>query len=161
MKGDIIFGVDLESITESLYLGIPLTENIREYNVIVNPSSITYVIRKTVILNNHNYPKENIEILRKNECKIISRFYIPRDDVEYSPYLLRMIPEIVWNGQVDPESWTFYSGKLGFPKIQGEVWRGEKGEPDYLGFLAHQVGIHVYPGPYQDLDLVKIGKGKW
>lgn len=168
MIGDVLFGVGLDSITESLYLDVPMTENIRAYNIIVNPENPTYIIRKTVIINSHEYPVKNIPKLLENECRIISRIYLgERDDIEYCPYFLRLIPEIVWNGEIEDisdifSSWSYYSGNLHFPKTNSkEIWKGKRGESDFLGFLLHQVGVHVFPGPYQDLDLVKINKGRW
>ena len=161
MSSDCLFGIDLPSITESLYLDIKRTGVPREYNILVNPESTTYIIRKTVILNVFDYPEKSIKELLKNECRIISRVYINDPEIEYSPYLFRYNSNIVWNGETG-FSWSYDSDVLHVSKINKEMIRiGDKGESDYLGFLAHQVGVHVFPGPYQDLDLVKIKKGRW
>ena len=161
MSSDCLFGIDLPSITESIYLGIHRTEVPRDYNILVNPESTTYIIRKTVILNIFDYPEKSIKELLKNECRIISRVFINDPEIEYSPYLFRYSSRIVWNGEIG-FSWSLDSGILHISKLGRNMLRfGERGESDYLGFLAHQVGIHVYPGPYQDLDLVKIKKGRW
>ena len=157
---DVIFGVTLESITEALYLGLIRTEIPRDYGVLVNPETTTYIIRKTVIINNFDYPVEKIRALQKNECKIVSRIYYG-EDIDFSPYLVRYNPKIIWNGE-SGFSWSFDSGVLHMSKPTPDmIRRGKKGETDYLGFLGHQVGLRVYPGPYQDLDLVKIKKGRW
>ena len=161
MFTDLLFSVDLPSITESLYLGINYTDSPRDYNIIVNPENVTYLIRKCVIINDHNYPESNINILLGNGCSIISRIYYDRSDIKFSPYLFRYNSRIVWNGE-SGISWSFNSGILHMSKPSSKDLRfGKQGESDYLGYLAHQVGVHVYPGPYQDLDLVKIKKGRW
>lgn len=161
MFSDCLFGIDLPSITESIYLGIRRTGIQKNYNILVNPESTTYIIRKTVILNVFDYPEKNIKELLKNECRIISRVFINDPEIEYSPYLFRYSSDIIWNGELG-FSWSFSSGILHISKFsQGMLKFGIKGESDYLGFLAHQVGIHIYSGPYQDLDLVKIKKGRW
>ena len=161
MSYDCVFGLDLPSITESLYLDVRHTDIPRDYNILINPEVTTYVIRKTVIINDFSYPLKKLEELQKNGCKIITRVWI-NSDYEFSPYLIRYNPKIIWNGETDIISWSFDSGILHMSKPSLEdLVCGEKGEYGYLGYLAHQVGLHVYPGPYQALDLVKIKKGRW
>lgn len=162
MLSDRIFGLDLPSILESLYLNLPITELPRDYTISINPEKVSYVIRKTIIINDHNYPLEHLKILLDNGCRIISRIKLDLDlNYEYSPYLFRYCPRILWNGEFG-DSWSYNNRILYAAKPPLEnIWRGSLGETDYLGFIAHQVGVNIYPGPYQDLDLVKTKKGRW
>ena len=71
-----IFGSDLGSLVESIYLGIPYTDSQKNFNIIVNPLRITYLIGKTIIINRFDYPKGNIKTLITNKNKIISRVWL-------------------------------------------------------------------------------------
>ena len=89
MKTDnYIFGSDLGSLVESVYLEIPYTDNQRNFNIVVNPLRITYLIGKVVIINKFSYPKENLKILLENEKVIlISEKNIDLTDNELNEFL--------------------------------------------------------------------------
>lgn len=167
-----IFGIDLASITEGLYLGIEFTDNHKDFDIVVNPKNITYIIGKTVIINTFSYPKKNIEGLLQNRCRVISRVWIDDERILYDPYKVRINMGIMWNGEVIEtlgeenlvESGVYFSmdsGVLFFPKIRAYRDRlGVKGEANYLGYLLHQVGQCIFKDcPYQDLDIIKAKKG--
>lgn len=172
---DCIFGSDLGSLTEGVYLGIPITDNQRNFNIAVNPSRITYLINKTVIINRFDYPVENINPLLKNRNKIISRIWFGDDIMEnilFDPYLPRLNMNIIWNGDIlnelgekneDIQEKAHYSTEtntLFFPKVKKYLDNpGEKGELNFIGYLLYQVGLNLFKCDFNNLDIVKCKKG--
>lgn len=171
-----IFGSDLGSLVESVYLGIPYTDNPRQFEIIVNPTRITYLIGKTVIINRFNYPKENIKILRDNRNEIISRVWLGDEHMEgvrFDPYLPRLNMNVVWNGEVletlgeeniemnNPIYYSMDSDVLFFPKVKNyRDAAGSKGEYNFIGYLLYQTGLNLYKGSeFRNLDIVKCKKG--
>ena len=173
---DYIFGSDLGSLVESIYLGIPYTDNQKNYSIVVNPLRITYLIGKTVIINRFDYPKENIKTLLINRNTIISRIWLGDDYMEgiiFDPYLPRLNIGIIWNGEIletlgeeniemnNPIYYSIDSDTLFFPKVK--YYRdspGEKGEYNFIGYLLYQTGLNIYKNSeFKNLDIVKCGKG--
>ena len=166
-----IFGTDLGSLVESVYLGIPYTDNQRRYDVIVNPERVTYIVGKTIIINRFDYPQELIWELKKNNNTIISRVW--KEDVIFDPYLPRLNLHIQWNGEVletlgeenievnNPIYYSMDSDTLFFPKVK--YYRdspGPKGELNFIGYLLYQTGRNLYKeSKFRDLDIVKCRKG--
>ena len=85
MENNYIFGSDLGSIVESVYLGVPYTDSQKNYNIIVNPYKITYLIGKTVIINRFDYPRENINTLLINRNTVISRVWLGDEAMKNIP----------------------------------------------------------------------------
>lgn len=162
-------GVD--SVLESIYTGIPLTDRMSNATILVNPETITYLSKKICILTK-TYNKT--EILIKNDNTVVSR--VTQDfmeGVKFDPYLPKLFENIVWNGDyvrlITPETYdnciefTYNSitNVLSYPKPHeyfGEVQ--ENGEINSMGYLLYQLGENLFPDtPFIDLDLVKQGKG--
>ena len=176
MSSKYIFGSDLGSLVESIYLGIPYTDNQRDYKIIVNPCKITYLIGKTVIINRFDYPRENISTLVMNRNKIISRVWLGNKymkDILFDPYLPRLNMGIAWNGEIletlgeenidmkNPIYYSLDSDVLFFPKVKNYRDKpGEKGEYNFIGYLLYQTGLNIYKeSEFKNLDIVKCRKG--
>ena len=177
MKTDnYIFGSDLGSLVESVYLEIPYTDNQRNFNIVVNPLRITYLIGKVVIINKFSYPKENLKILLENRNKIISRVWLGDKYMEgiiFDPYLPRVNLGIAWNGETldtlgeeniemnNPIYYSIDSDTLFFPKVKHYRDRqGEKGEYNFIGYLLYQTGLNLYKNSeFKYLDIIKCKKG--
>jgi hypothetical protein len=164
-------GVD--SILESIYTGIPLTDRMANATVLVNPDTITYLSKKICILTK-NYDPKKAEILVKNENTVISR--VTQENMKgitLDPYLPKLFENIVWNGDyvrlITPETYdnciefTYNSvtNILSYPKpieYFGEVQ--ENGEINSMGYILYQLGENIFPDTiFTDLDIVKQGKG--
>lgn len=171
-----IFGTDLGSLVESVYLGIPYTDNQKEYNVIVNPERVTYLIGKTVIINRFDYPRKNLETLKTNRNNVISRVWLGDSwmtGISFDPYLPRLNMNISWNGEVletlgeenietkNPIYYSMDSDVLFFPKVKNYRDKpGEKGELNFIGYLLYQTGLNLYPDTkFINLDVIKCRKG--
>lgn len=166
-----IFGTDLGSLVESVYLGIPYTDNQRGYEVIVNPERVTYIVGKTVIINRHDYPQELIQELLKNNNSVISRVW--KEGAIFDPYLPRLNLKVQWNGEVletlgeenieinNPIYYSMDSDILFFPKVK--YYRdlpGPKGELNFIGYLLYQTGRNLYKeSEFKNLDIIKCKKG--
>lgn len=160
----------LDSIVESLYLKIPITDKFKDSTIIVNPDSITYLSKKTIIISKLNYSLDNINMLLSNGNTIISRIFI-NDSIKFIPYLPRICDKIMWCGryvteELNEENFSsvhhFYDGdKLYYPKSNsyGNVMDNKK-NLSVLGYLLYQIGENLYDNtPFLDLDVVKLGKG--
>lgn len=171
----MIYLEGLDSIIESLYLHEEFSEEGRDCNIYVNPRKVKYLIKKIVIINICEYPIENINILAKNGCQIISRVFIDSPEVEIRPYILRICPEVMWNGRVLKSPMKFddllENGlcefdidefKLYFPKCFNCTdikQTDDYGNLSVLGWVSQQVGINVCTKtPLTDLDLIKTQK---
>lgn len=171
-----IFGSDLGSLVESIYLGIPYTDSQKNFNIIVNPLRITYLIGKTVIINRFDYPKGNIKTLITNKNKIISRVWLGDSHMKgviFDPYLPRLNMNIAWNGETletlgeeniemnNPIYYSMDSDTLFFPKVKNyRDSPGEKGEYNFIGYLLYQTGLNLYKNSeFKNLDIVKCRKG--
>ena len=171
-----IFGSDLGSLVESIYLGIPYTDSQKKFNIIVNPLRITYLIGKTVIINRFDYPKGNIKTLITNKNKIISRVWLGdvyMKEVIFDPYLPGLNMNIAWNGETletlgeeniemnNPIYYSMDSDTLFFPKVKNyRDSPGEKGEYNFIGYLLYQTGLNLYKNSeFKNLDIVKCRKG--
>lgn len=169
----LIFGTDLGSLVESVYLGIPYTDNQRGYGIIVNPYRVTYIVGKTVIINRFDYPQDLITELSRNNNTIISRVWKESEGVIFDPYLPRINMKIQWNGEVletlgeeniEMNTQIYYSmdsDTLFFPKVR--YYRdlpGPKGEMNFIGYLLYQTGRNLYKeSEFKNLDLIKCKKG--
>ena len=171
----MIYLEGLDSIIESLYLHEEISNEIRGCNIFVNPGKVKYLIKKIVIINICEYPIENIQTLAKNGCQIISRVFIDSPEVEIRPYILRICPEVMWNGRVMKNPILFNTVleggycefdteefKLYFPKLYSCTDRRQTddyGNLSVLGWVSQQVGINVCTKtPLTDLDLIKTQK---
>ena len=118
---------------------------------------------------------ENIQTLVNNGCHVISRVFFDNPGVEIRPYILRICPEVMWNGRVIKEpiclNEVLEGGfceldtnefRLYFPKLYNCSDR--KTTDDYknltvLGWVLQQVGINICTRtPLTDLDLIKTQK---
>lgn len=177
MTREVILGSDLASIVEELYLGVSRTEVNRGYTTLVNPSSVSYVIGKSIIINSLNYPRQKIMTLLENGCNVVSRVWLEDDimkSIRYCPYLIRANQRIMWSGETidtlgeeDLEYadvyYSFDSQTLFFPKVMSpRSCVGPKGELNCIGYLLHQVGQNINEQTeIKDLDIVKTEKGVW
>jgi len=165
----------LNSIIEGIYLHEELGNELKYCNIFINPQKVKYLIRKTVIINTCEYSIENIKTLADNKCNIISRVFIDSPYVEIRPYILRICPEIMWNGRiiqkpikleevldnnycdVDLEEFMLY-----FPKIYNCVdvqTTDNYGNLSSLGWVLQQVGVNICTKtPLTDLDVIKTQK---
>lgn len=162
---------DLASIVEVLYLGEEFSDSVSDSDIFVNPENPTFIIGKIVIINSTSYPKEKIDILRGNRCKIIPRVSIEGKE-RRCPYILRVNGDVFWNGlelsseefQSCPTPWNLLlpEYRLMFPKISGELWTSTKddlGNLTFLGWLLQQIGINIHENTiFKDLDLIKTKK---
>lgn len=166
----MILLTNLDSVIESLYLDIPLTNKFRDSKIIVNPENITYLVGKTIIINKFNYSDLDIEILIKNNNKIVSRLFSNDSRVNYIPYFPRLCPNIRWNGEYvrflnediyENIDYLFDGTSLYYPKCREYLnILGQHNECNALGYLLYQLGENIYQEtPFIDLDIVKIGKG--
>lgn len=167
----LIFGTDLGSLVESVYLGIPYTDNQRGYSIIVNPTRITYIVGKTVIINRFDYPQSLIKDLTNNNNIVISRVW--KEGAIFDPYLPRLNMQVQWNGEIletlgeenievnNPIYYSMDSDTLFFPKVR--YYRdkpGPKGELNFIGYLLYQTGRNLYPdSEFKNLDIIKCRKG--
>lgn len=164
-------GVD--SILESIYTGIPLTDRMANATVLVNPDTITYLSKKIVILTK-NYDPKKAEILVKNENTVVSRItQESMKGITFDPYIPKLFENIIWNGDyvrlITPETYdnciefTYNSvtNILSYPKpieYFGEVQ--DNGEINSMGYILYQLGENIFPDTiFTDLDIVKQGKG--
>lgn len=167
----LIFGSDLGSLVESVYLGIPYTDSQKNVDIFVNPTRITYIVGKTIIINRHDYPQDHIKILSQNNNKIISRVW--KENTIFDPYLPRVNFGIQWNGEIletigeenievnNPIYFSMDSDTLFFPKTK--YYRdspGPKGEYNFIGYLLYQTGRNLYKNSeFKNLDIIKCKKG--
>ena len=171
----MIYLEGLGSVIESIYLGEEISNKVGNCNIFVNPENVKYLIGKTVIINICEYSEVNLKQLVENKCHIISRVFIDSPDVEIRPYILRICPQVMWNGRVIKEPMTLDNilecgycefdtdeFRLYFPKFTGctdLVPVDEYGNLSVLGWVLQQVGINITTKtPLTDLDLIKTGK---
>lgn len=173
----MIYLEGLESVIECVYLNDELDNRVSSCNVFVNPMNIKYLTGKTVVINVSDYPRELIDELVKNGCKVISRVYIDHPGVEVKPYILRINPNIIWNGRVleDFDNFTDLLSStndcefsiddyiLYFPKISSISSGDSRAMDSYgnltvIGWALQQVGVNLVSGVFTDLDIVKTGK---
>lgn len=182
----IYFNGNLDELSESIYLSDTISSGILETNIFINPreSQIKYLIGKIVIIDHPDYSEKNLEILRNNNCDIITRVFIS-DRYKYEPFIMRFCTGIQWNGMIldgvsssnsdDIEALVKDSSRfdtefssdnkcsaLYYPKIKGirnDLLLDRKGNLTGLGWLQQQVGVNVLSDEkYSDLDLYKTKK---
>lgn len=171
----MIYLEGLGSVIESIYLEEDLSNKVGNCNVFVNPSNVKYIIGKTVIINTCEYPESNLNVLIENKCNVISRVYIENQNIEIQPYILRICPQVMWNGRIIEEPMTLNNildcgycefdsdeFKLYFPKFYNcsdTKPKDEYGNLTVLGWVLQQVGININKKtPLTDLDIIKTGK---
>ena len=171
----MIYLEGLDSVIESIYLGEELSNKVGNCNIFVNPENIKYIVGKIVIINSCEYPEEQIQQLLENKCHIISRVSRDNPGVEVRPYILRICPQVMWNGRVIEEPMTLNNilecgfcefdtdeFKLYFPKFyrcSDHTPQDEFGNLSALGWVLQQVGINIdTKTPLTDLDLIKTRK---
>lgn len=172
----------LYSIIESIYLEERFSDRLSNSSILVCPENIKYVIGKTVIINNTEYPMEYIPGLLDNGCTIISRIDLTDQDsrIKFHPYIIRPDFGIMWNGmtleisgltkaseitkELEDKIILDTSGrsyKLYFPKINklpSDLLYDSKSNLTALGWLMHQVGINTCDSKFNNLDLLKTKK---
>lgn len=169
----------LESIIECIYLNEELDNKISTCEVFVNPSDVKYVVGKTVIINVLGYPKNMVDALLKNNCRIISRVYdIENEKIEVRPYILRLNTNIQWNGRLVEDygdnltdllernecDFSIDDYMLYFPKIKSLDKGNSKtmdlyGNLTAVGWALQQVGVNLSSNStFTDLDIVKTKK---
>lgn len=175
----IYFEGKVSHLVEAVYLGESISDRAGDNcSVFVNPDHIKYIVGKTVIINCQGYPKEKIDELLGNKCQVIERCI--NSGVPVTRYILRICPELHWNGvELDGSScqseadlekliseyhWAEVKGKLNlyFPKITGlpENLIMDSGRNlTWAGWALYQVGLNVLPeARLKDLDLLKTRK---
>lgn len=171
----MIYLEGLNSIIESIYLGEELSNKVGNCDIFVNPENVKYLIGKIVIINISEYPGELIKQLIENRCKVISRVFIDNPEIEIRPYILRICPQVIWNGRVIKEPMTLDNilecgycefdtdeFKLYFPKFYSctnIAPEDDYGNLSSLGWVLHQSGINIKKDtPLLDLDVIKTRK---
>lgn len=171
----MIYLEGLGSVIESIYLGEELSNKVGNCNIFVNPENVKYLIGKTVIINICEYPESYLKQLIENKCHIISRVFIDNEDIEIRPYILRICPQVMWNGRFIQDPMTFDNilecgycefdtdeFTLYFPKFTSCIDRSPAdpyGNLSVLGWVLQQVGINITTKtPLTDLDLIKTRK---
>lgn len=165
----MIFLTDLRSIIEGAYLEIPISNKYKETHILVNPTKITYLSDRTIIINDPRYPIQDIQKLIINGNRVISRIKFqgaPKALIQQE-YLPRLNHGIMWNGAITDslsednyeDLEYFFDGKiLYFPKpnkINLDLINISS-----LGYLIYQIGYNIYTETaFQDLDIIKIQKG--
>lgn len=169
----------LPSIVESIYLGEELGSYDGCSDIIVNPLKTKYLTGKVVIINDVGYDSSEVETLRRNGCKVISRVSSVEGDT-FQPYLIRICYDVMWNGDTLERLPSVIKAddivlgrsevcrlklpdyKLFFPKIERvrkEELMDHLGNLSWLGWVLHQVGINLKEGTdFKDLDVIKTGK---
>lgn len=172
----MIYFNGVESVIECVYLSEDLDNKLGSCDVFINPTNVKYLTGKIVILNNPKYPESNIDILSSNGCKIISRTFRDRSDLEVQPYILRINECLEWNGMVlqdlqedldilldkDICRYDINRGILYFPKIYktgNYKTTDDYGNLSGLGWALQQVGINIKRNTvFENLDIIKTGK---
>lgn len=174
--------ISLDRVVEAIYLEEEFDNRLSYCNIHVNPINPTYIIGKTVIINSVDYPKENIEVLRKNNCKIYYRISLTKREKLYQ-YIDKPYFDIMWNGQeivinnreelnnllsnnssLGDWNVSFPDYKLYFPKLfikdksLHSLLMDEDGNLSYLGWLLYQVGLNLCNSKFKDLDIIKSKK---
>lgn len=181
----MIYFDGLGTIIESIYLNDVI--NIKEKKFgsdnlcYVNPKSTKYLVGKTVVINTLEYPVEKIQELVNNDCDVITRvFYPDLPFLNLQPYILRLNPNIMWNGQTIDDfkdldklyienqchlNWESYI--LTFPKIKLNTCLDNFalvdsfGNLSVLGWALQQVGVNILSSKetkFCDLDIYKTKK---
>lgn len=163
----------IESIIESIYLDEPLGKRSSSCNIFVNPDKVDYLAGKIIIINQSNYPAENLERLKLYGCDIITRVQIPGYD--FQPYILRICNKIMWNGReigsnIDlqdllAKDYCTYSEEdhtLYFPKVHVKddmPVSDQYGNLTSFGWAFQQVGINIKTDTvFKNLDIIKSQK---
>jgi len=170
----MIYFEGLESVAEAIYLSESLSNRFGDCNIFVNPSRITYLVGKLIIINMPDYPKEDLETLLSQNCKVISRVWLDDARVEFSPYILRIDKNILWNGKDMEEypkgglqemlendlcSFSLDDYVLYFPRISHGNTLDSKGNLTVLGWVLQQTGCNLRRNtPFINLDLLKSKK---
>lgn len=171
----MIYLSSLEAIIESVYLEDSLSGKVGECNVFVNPDNVKYIVSKTIIITTPDYDQDKVKALKDNGCKVISRIYYDKPEVEVSPYILRVNFGIMWNGKIIKDSYqggnalvdsgdVVYDSEeeiLYFPQIYDEkvISVDPYGNLTGMGWALQQVGVNIKTDtPFTNLDILKTGK---
>lgn len=170
----MIYFSGVDSIIESAYLRESIGENIRESNIFVNPTSITYLTGKTVVVNSPSYPLSAVSLLLSHRNIVVSRVALENmEGIIYNPYIIRPEWGLIWNGEVIKEevrtieqildhcSFDSSSCILYFPKLTSTLLplTDNRENLTALGYALHQVGQNIdLSHAFQDLDLLKTKK---
>lgn len=182
----MIYFSGLDSIIESLYLEENLGDKIGSCKIFINPVNISYLTGKVIIINRLRYPQSSVAELINNGNKVISRVFTDNNKVDFEPYILRPMFNLVWGGDevligeeetrdnilteklLDRilESCSFISDrqKLFFPKLVGNgvtnIAVDEKGNLTAIGYSLQQVGVNIIKAdtPFLDMDILKTKK---
>lgn len=165
----MVLNDSVSAIVEAVYLSESLTGQTGKANIQVNPSeSITYLVGKTIIISDPNYPEKKVKSLVENGNHVLLR--VPIGNYPVTPYILRVDFGVMWNGQVidDIEELEesilvilnkYQQPELYFPKIKG--YKGDSEHLSWLGWALHQVGQNIKEGTrFKDLDLLKLKKAR-
>lgn len=168
----MIYFNGLLSIFESLYLkDFNITDKLIKADIVVNPTSHSYMSGKTVILNIPGVNQNILEHLLTNGNKVISRIPGYKGNIEFIPYLEQPIFEIMWNGKTiqdidcnnidNLEDYEVDYPNLYFPKAINYKDTVVDGYPSALGYLLFQVGQDgvIENNIYNNLDIIKCKKG--
>ena len=170
----MIYFSGVDSIIESAYLREGVVESLRDSNIFVNPTSITYLTGKTVVVSSPSYPLSAISLLLSHRNIVVSRVALENmEGIIYNPYIIRPEWGLMWNGEVVKEEITrmeqildhcsFDSSTLTlyFPKLTSTSLplMDNRENLTALGYALHQVGQNIdLNHAFQDLDLLKTKK---
>jgi hypothetical protein len=178
----MIYFEGINSIIEGIYLGEIVSNKIASCNIFVNPINVSYLIGKTVVINDANYDIDKVDTLIRNNCAVIARIELPglsKDllhQIEFSPYIMRIDFDIMWNGKVvetlhegiselidnDLVEYVIEDHKLYFPKIynlQEDIMKDKSNNLTGIGWALHQVGVNMLTDTeIKDLDILKSKK---
>lgn len=171
----MIYFSGVDSIIECAYLRDIPGDNIKESGIFINPTNITYLAGKTVVVTSPSYPLSAISTLLQHRNTVVSRVAlgVEEEGIIYNPYITRPEWGMMWNGEVieeeiielqqildhcsfSPSSMTCY-----FPKISNTTLplMDSRGNLTELGYALHQIGQNVDPElAFQDLDVLKTKK---
>lgn len=181
----MIYKNNLTSILEAIYLKEPVTSKFGKSTIVVNPGNLDYILGRTVIFNTLRVPMKIVKGAVEHSKAVISRVkfgdpYIDRK-VDFQPYIMRIDPDIMWDGQrlggsegdelmdlfgnIDslPDSNDeVESPEISIPKVLGlprEDLRDREGNLTCFGWALHQVGVNLMEDTrFRDLDLIKTWK---
>lgn len=170
----MIYFNGVDSIIECAYLRDIPSENIKESGIFVNPTSITYLTGKTVVITSPSYPLSAISLLLQHRNSVVSRVALENmDGVILNPYICRPEWGMMWNGEIIKENIDNIEDILDhcsfstedmicyFPKILSTSipLLDDLGNLTGLGYALHQVGQCIDPKlVFQDLDVLKTKK---
>lgn len=168
----------LDSIIESIYLSDLLSTTIGKAQIFINPDQIKYVTNKTIIITKNGYSLDYIKKLVDNGNKVISRVFFNTDIIEIQPYIIRVNDKVQFNGryineediekiddllvkgygEYDETEHRLYLPKINITDPTSPSYVDRYNNLTGLGWALQQVGVNLKPGPFENLDVLKLKK---